>query len=230
MNVDFFHLLHQVLGDEGEDKEGHFMPTTDEEICCRIIELLWFFSETSPNLWWASQRCRLQVSIRNIFPQLCTQIKPQTCSKTYLHYLKNVWVMTKTQVAREMDYHDCLILMAFMSRYGKRSFNNAGELVEKIMELVELQAPVWDVSYVTDRLSHVEEGGGLTRHTKEELVQETISLVTQWRCKQCYKQDANQLLLDCGHLSLCTTCLLKTLLCPFCGVRITQSIKVYHSW
>ena len=84
--------------------------------------------------------------------------------------------MTKTHVVVEMNYPICLILMSYMARYGRESFKDAGELVEKIITLEEERVPVWDVSYVINRLSNTVLPPESVSRNKENLINDTIAM------------------------------------------------------
>ena len=66
-----------------------------------------------------------------------------------------------------------------------------------------------------------------TRH--QELVKEAFDLSLPLRCKACNKAKANALIIDCGHIFLCTDCVPTQETCPVCLTGITEFIKVYRS-
>ena len=65
-----------------------------------------------------------------------------------------------------------------------------------------------------------------TRH--KELVEEAFELSVSTRCKACYRAEANMLLIDCGHLSLCATCCRRQTRCPLCLLAFTDFVRVYR--
>ena len=145
-----------------------------------------------------------------------------------LTYLKTEWVKTKTMVVIELDYHPSHILMAYVRRYERASYKDAGELVAFVLDLEEKKVSVFNVNCLVQYL--LAESVSQTRESishRESLYSETIHLLSQVRCKKCFRNTADQLVIDCGHLSLCSPCLEQHTRCPFCDVLITDVVKVY---
>ena len=63
----------------------------------------------------------------------------------------------------------------------------------------------------------------------QELVKEAFDLSLPLRCKACNKAKANALIIDCGHIFLCTDCVPTQETCPVCLTGITEFFKVYRS-
>ena len=47
------------------------------------------------------------------------------------------------------------------------------------------------------------------------------------KCKICFENLANMLILPCSHLGVCETCTAKLKQCPFCRIKIQKVIKTY---
>ena len=153
-------------------------------------------------------------------------------TEALLVYLKTEWIKTKTMVLIEFDYHPCYILMAYLFRYKRQKYQHAGELVEVVLDLEEMRVPVLNVDCIvqcllSESIPVKESPPCQTISNKEKLFRETIHLLSEVRCKACFKYDANQLLVNCVHISLCEFCLKERLRCPFCDSPITGIIKVY---
>lgn len=148
-----------------------------------------------------------------------------------LSYLSTEWNKTKTEVVIELNYHPCHIIMAYMLQYQKQTYQHAGKLVEVILELVENEVPVFDVDCIVQYFV-LKSSSHTSRHYqsfsyKERLIHETMHMLSQMRCKLCFKNEADQLIMSCGHLSLCTYCLKEQSWCPICDSYITNTVKVY---
>lgn len=63
--------------------------------------------------------------------------------------------------------------------------------------------------------------------TRDELVKETSLLMWKKKCGQCHKEDSNRLIVDCGHVALCSSCEKVTDLCPQCGTKKTFVVQVF---
>ena len=66
-------------------------------------------------------------------------------------------------------------------------------------------------------------------HRKERLLDETFKLHFEVCCKVCFKGKANTIIINCGHVVLCTACIQTRQTCPICLIRITESVIVYRS-
>ena len=61
-----------------------------------------------------------------------------------------------------------------------------------------------------------------------ELRNETMDFWIQLRCKACGKEQKDVLIMDCGHLCLCHTCLASIKKCPICYCVITNTMQIYN--
>ena len=61
-----------------------------------------------------------------------------------------------------------------------------------------------------------------------ELRNETMDLWIKMQCKSCGKEKKNVIIMDCGHLALCKTCLASVKECPICFSRITNALTVFY--
>ena len=189
-----------------------------------MIQLSWFLARVSSSKWWARER---KECLRQLFPSLCHR-PPVEELKAQDKYLCQVWSLTKTQVLLEMKYPACLILMAYMLRYGQTPYKHAGELVETILNLEEAQAPVWDVSCVIEPLFET-----INPPPKEDvrksLIREIVKKRVHWSCKVCLKKEVAYLILDYEHLAFCEDCSSNQTQCPLCHITFEHMIKIYIS-
>lgn len=235
MNEPFLTYLRQVGG------EQCWLPTTHEETCIQMIHLAWFFAHTPSHQWWLSQRTEL---LQHLFPSLCYP-PPAEEIKSIIDYLRLVWSITKTRVIMEMDYPPCLILSAYMLCYGSQPYNNAGELVERILTFEEQHVPVWDITPVLQLLSgtdipsiqlreehpsrqdRVSPKNEKPADIREQLINDIVKMRTHWRCKVCLQQEASYVIIDCEHLAFCEACLDHQTQCPLCGLTFQQTMRIY---
>ena len=67
--------------------------------------------------------------------------------------------------------------------------------------------------------------------SKQEIpLQETLTHIQDDRmCKLCITNEANIVLIPCGHLLVCKHCAASIIKCPVCRCKIKQLVKVYFS-
>ena len=64
---------------------------------------------------------------------------------------------------------------------------------------------------------------------KEQLIDDLVPLVHRFRCRVCFKNDIDRLLLPCHHVTLCHVCVecIHPKTCPICLEDFCEKIKVY---
>ena len=96
------------------------------------------------------------------------------------------------------------------------------------------QSPTSD-SYTPAPISTPQGATAAVPHTedaysrKQKLVNEAFKLSLPMRCKVCYRAETNALILDCGHMFACYSCVTTQDKCLICLGRITEVVKVYRA-
>ena len=157
MMREFLDALGQTCGTEV------WMPRQQEDSYYRMALLAQCVMTTPSHLRYLRDREQLRLSscpacgtaytssIRSSHTETCSyrllrfRTQPQHTLRIR-HYLQRQWRQTKTDVALEMGYHPCHVVMAYMQQYPDGRYCHAGALVEALLEVEESRAPTWDVT------------------------------------------------------------------------------------
>ena len=65
--------------------------------------------------------------------------------------------------------------------------------------------------------------------TMESLLEENNKLKNDRLCKICLKNDANIVIIPCGHIITCNNCIMSLTKCPICRHEILTCVKSYFA-
>jgi hypothetical protein len=141
--------------------------------------------------------------------------------------------------------------------HNKEQFNQAGDLVDKLLDVIEDENLMMEVNMEVKRLheeklaaaaavaTETASGGPSPSPTppspekemtpemeKNQLIRETLHMYKRTKCRHCHENPATIVLLPCSHLSLCFQCSNLSHLrhCPEsgCNVVIDRHIMTYR--
>jgi len=121
--------------------------------------------------------------------------------------------------ALQMGFEKKQIKSAFERRLdaSSKAFDNLEDLIDSIIGLQASTPPAPDAPSSS-------RGGAVTNP-----VTELRKLQDSKRCKVCRHDDAQVVLLPCGHHCSCNNCSVDLYRCPVCNVKITEKIRVFSS-
>nr|XP_009861875.1 baculoviral IAP repeat-containing protein 7-B isoform X1 [Ciona intestinalis] len=122
-------------------------------------------------------------------------------------------------VARGMGFDDEAIRSTLRRQHeqSQRFFSSAEELVDALLN----QSNITSAPQIPSSSTAGATGGPIT--PLEELRQ----LEQSRMCKVCHRNQANMVLLPCGHVACCTTCGNDVTNCPVCLADITDRVRSY---
>ena len=65
--------------------------------------------------------------------------------------------------------------------------------------------------------------------TLENLLEENNKLKNDRLCKICFQNDANIVIIPCGHIITCNNCIMSLEICPICRHEILTCVKSYFA-
>ena len=65
--------------------------------------------------------------------------------------------------------------------------------------------------------------------TMENLLEENNKLKNDRLCKICFQNDANIVIIPCGHIITCNNCIMSLAICPICRHEILTCVKSYFA-
>lgn len=182
------------------------------------------------------------------------QLAPENAEELerFRRELRELWNSSKCQVALEFGFSadEVAFVLAGYAAQGKVP-QDAAELIDKLdaqdfeqksfiyhgfaAQALDSRAKTREKvnseasNQSAERAAHIEETKESEKsiEDRQKLLKETNLLLWMKKCYACRRKDADVLIADCGHISLCSGCSKQCATCPRCDGPSTLKIKVF---